>query len=118
LLYCDALRVEECRGNISESYEYNLLRAYTQNSRCYADDIVVKNCAKDDHIVDLKTVFDIMWAHQLKMNSTKSFMGVASSKFLGFIVAFKGIYLNLEKVCAIQETQPPRNLRELRGLQG
>ena len=35
---------------------------------CYINDIAVKSCAKGDHIADLKTVFDIMQAHQLKMN--------------------------------------------------
>jgi len=52
------------------------------------------------------------------MNPAKSFLGVANSKFLGFVVTFKGIHLDSEKVHAIQEMQPPRNLRELRGLQG
>jgi len=61
---------------------------------CYADDIAVKSCAKDDHIADLKTVFDIIRAHQLKMNPTKSFLGVASGKFLGFVVTSKGIQLD------------------------
>jgi len=51
------------------------------------------------------------------MNLIKSFLGVASGKFLGFVVTFKGIHLDPEKVRAIQEIQPPRNLRELRGLQ-
>jgi len=81
------------------------------------DDIAVKGRAKSDHIADLKTVFDIMRAHQLKMNPTKSFLGVASGKFLGFIVTSRGIHLDPKKVRAVQEMQPPRNLRELRGLQ-
>ena len=59
-----------------------------------------------------------LWAHQLKMNPTKSFLGVASGKFLEFIMTSQGIHLDLEKVRTIQEMQPPRNLRELRGLQG
>ena len=59
-----------------------------------------------------------MRPHRLKMNPTKSFLGVASGKFLGLVVTSKGIHLNPEKVHAIQEIQPPRNLRELRGLQG
>ena len=42
---------------------------------CYVDDIVVKSHAKGDHIVDLKTIFDIMRVHQLKINPTKSFLG-------------------------------------------
>jgi len=33
------------------------------------------------------------------MNPTKSFLGVASGKFLGFVVIFKGIHLDPEKVC-------------------
>ena len=65
---------------------------------CYVDDIAVKNCAKGNHIADLKTVFDIMWVHQLKMNPTKFFLGVASGKFLGFVVTSKGIHLDPKKV--------------------
>jgi len=65
---------------------------------CYVDDIAVKSRAKGDYIADLKTVFDIMQAHQLKMNPTKSFLGVASGKFLGFVMTSKGIHLDPEKV--------------------
>ena len=68
---------------------------------CYIDDIAVKSCTKGDHIADLKTVFDIMRAHRLKMNPTKSFLGVASGKFLGFVVTSKGIHLDPEKVHAV-----------------
>ena len=35
---------------------------------CYVDDITVKSHDKGDHLADLKRVFDIMWAHQLKIN--------------------------------------------------
>ena len=52
------------------------------------------------------------------MNPAKSFLGVASGKFLGFVVTSKGIHLDPEKIRAIQEMPPPRSLRELRGLQG
>jgi len=68
---------------------------------CYVDDIVVKSRAKGDHIADLKTVFDIMRVHQLKLNPTKSFVGAASGKFLGFMVTSKGIHLDPEKVCVV-----------------
>ena len=85
---------------------------------CYVDDIAVKNWRKDNHLQDLRTIFDLMQAHQLKMNPTKSFLRVSSGKFLGFIVTSKGIYLDLDKINTIQDMQPPRNLKELRGLQG
>ena len=53
---------------------------------CYIGNIAVKIHDKGVHIVDLKRVFDIMRAHQLKINPTKSFMGVANDKFLGLVV--------------------------------
>ena len=84
---------------------------------CYVDDIAIKCRDNNDHLRDLKTVFDIMQAHQLKINPTKSFLGVSSGKFLGFIITLKGIHLDLDKVKAIQSMQPPKNLKELRGLQ-
>ena len=70
---------------------------------CYIDDIAVKTHDKSDHLADLKRVFDIMQAYQLKMNPTKSFPGVASSKFFRFVVTSKGIHLDPKKVHAIQE---------------
>jgi len=42
---------------------------------CYVDDIAVKSRDKGDHLTDLKRAFDIMLAHQLKMNPTKFFLG-------------------------------------------
>jgi len=75
---------------------------------CYIDDIAVKSRAKGDHIADLKTIFEIMRAHQLKINPTKSFLGVASDKFLGFVMTSKWIHLDPEKVRAVQEMQLQR----------
>ena len=41
-----------------------------------------------------------------------------SSKFLRFMVTSRGIHLDPDKVKAIQNMHPPKNLKELRGLQG
>ena len=66
----------------------------------------------------MKTVLDIMWAHQLKMNPTKSFLGVASRKFLGIVVTSKGIHFDPEKVYVVQEIEPPRILESLEDCKG
>lgn len=79
------------------------------------DDIIVKSCTKD-HLLDLKEVFILMRTYQVKMNLTKSFLRVSNGKSLGFIVTYKGIHLDPEKVCAIKEMQLLINLRELKGL--
>lgn len=52
------------------------------------------------------------------MNLIKSFLGLSSGKLLEFVVISKEIYLDPDKIKAIQQMQPPRNLKELRGLQG
>jgi len=85
---------------------------------CFIDNIVVNSRSRNSHLDDLRTVFDIMRAHQLKMNPTKSFLRVSSGKILRFIIASKGIHLDPNKVKAFQGMQPPKTLKELRGLQG
>jgi len=45
------------------------------------------------------------------MNPTKSFLGVSSGKFLKFIVTSKEIHFDLDKIKAIQDMQPPKNLK-------
>jgi len=47
----------------------------------YVDDIAVKSRDQNDHLHDLKIVFKIMWANQLKMNPTKFFLGISSGTF-------------------------------------
>jgi len=64
---------------------------------CYVDAIAVKSRDKNDHLRDLRTMFDIMRAYQLKMNPTKFFLGVSSGKFLGFIITSKWFHLDLTR---------------------
>ena len=82
------------------------------------NDIAVNNHRRSKHLDDLRIVFDIMQAHQLKMNLTKSFFRVSRGKFFGFIITTKGIHLDPDKVKAIQRMQSLRTLKELKDLQG
>ena len=56
--------------------------------------------------------------YQLKMNPLKCAFGVTSGKFLGFIVRHRGIEVDPSKIAAIRDMPEPRNLQELRSLQG
>src|SRR5436190_2202423 len=84
----------------------------------YVNDIAVKSCLHWDHLTDLREVFNVMRLHQLKMNPTKYFLGIATGKFLGFIINSKGISLDPKKIKVIQNMPPAQSLKELRGLQG
>jgi len=70
---------------------------------CFVDDIEIKSHDKSNYLHDLRIIFDLMRVHQLKMNLTKFFLGLSSGKFLGFIVTFKGIHLDSDKIKAIQD---------------
>ncbi|XP_020249311.1 uncharacterized protein LOC109826702 [Asparagus officinalis] len=108
--------------NAGATYQYAMTSIFQRYVRktveCYVDDLVVKSHDKGNHLNDLKTMFDLTRTHQLKMNPTKSFLGMASGKFLGFVVTASGIRLDPDKVKAIRELPPPKNLKELQGLQG
>jgi len=80
--------------------------------------LVIKAKDRENHPYDLRKVFEKLGQHQLKMNPLKYAFGVTLGKFLGFVVWKKGIEIDLEKVKSIIQMPPPRNLRELRGLQG
>ena len=57
-----------------------------KNIECYVDDVVVKTRKREDHLQDLRKVFNRLRRYQLKMNPLKCAFGVTSGKFLGFIV--------------------------------
>ena len=86
--------------------------------QCYVDDLVVKTKKRGDHLRDLRIVFNRLRKYQLKMNPLKCAFGVTSGKFLGFIVRHRGIEVDQSKIDAIQRMPEPKNLRELRSLQG
>ena len=54
----------------------------------------------------------------MKLNPSKCFFGVASGKFLGFMVSQRGIEANSEKVQAIINMVSPRTVKEVQKLTG
>ncbi|KAL0423246.1 UNVERIFIED_CONTAM: hypothetical protein Sradi_0859400 [Sesamum radiatum] len=89
-----------------------------KNVECYADDLVVKSKKREDHFHDLRKVFECLRRYQLKMNPSKYAFGVTSGKFLGFIVRQRGIEIEQAKIDAILRMPEPRNIHELKSLQG
>jgi len=99
--------------NASATYQRAMSTIFHDHLRktveCYVDNIAIKSHDKNNHLHDLRMMFNLMRAHQLKMNPTKSFLKVSSGKFLGFIVTSKEIHLDPDKIKNIQDMQPPKN---------
>ena len=54
----------------------------------------------------------------MKLNPSKCASGVASGKFLGFMVSHRGIKANPEKIKAILDMKPPQNIKEVQSFTG
>ena len=87
-----------------------------QNVEVYVDDMLVKSLDEERHLDDLQETFDSLRRHQMKLNPNKYAFGVSSGKFLGFMVSQRGIEANPDKIQAILDMEPPKNIKEVQSL--
>ena len=64
----------------------------------YIDDMLVKSKTTADHVVHLSNTFAVLRKYRMKLNPLKCSFGVASEKFLGFMVNHRGIKAKPEKI--------------------
>ena len=67
---------------------------------------------------DLQETFDTLRRYKMKLNLRKCAFGVASGKFLGFMVSQRGIEANLDKIQEILNMNPPKNIKDVQSLTG
>ena len=89
-----------------------------RNMEVYVDDMLVKSKKELTHLDDLKETFATLKQYQMKLNLNKCVFGVASGKFLGFMVSQRGIEANSEKVQAIINMASLRTIKEVQKLTG
>ncbi|XP_074556255.1 uncharacterized protein LOC141812107 [Curcuma longa] len=89
-----------------------------RNIEVYVDDILIKTTRGGTLIADVEEACNTLRRYGLKLNPSKCLFGVRVGRFLGYIVTERGIKANLEKVQALTQMAPPRNLREAQRLVG
>ena len=89
-----------------------------KNIDVYINDMVVKSKVVDEHMGDLRTVFEVLRKHKLCLNASKCSFSVGSGKFLGYMVTHHGIEVNTDKIKAINDLQPSQNPKEVQKLTG
>ena len=67
---------------------------------------------------DLQETFETLRRYKMKLNPSKCAFGVSSGKFLGFMVSQRGIEANPDKIQAILDMEPPKNIKEVQSLTG
>jgi len=79
-----------------------------RNVQVSVNDILVKSRREDDHLEDLKEIFNTLRSYNMKLNPSKYAFGVMVGKFLGFMVSQRDIEANPDKIRAIMEMAPPK----------
>ncbi|CAL8992282.1 unnamed protein product [Prunus brigantina] len=64
----------------------------------YVDDMLVKSRTVDDHLRNLSLMFGKLKQYNMRLNPSKCAFGVASGKFLSFMISQRGIEANPEKI--------------------
>jgi len=58
-----------------------------QEIEVYVDDIIAKSKSEEEHLVNLRKLFERLRKYRLRLNPAKCTFGVKSGKLLGFIVS-------------------------------
>ncbi|RDX75792.1 Retrovirus-related Pol polyprotein from transposon 17.6, partial [Mucuna pruriens] len=84
----------------------------------YMDDMIAKSKTSNQHVEDLRKLFERLQKYRLGLNPAKCTYGVKTRKLLGFIVNQKRIEVDPDKVKVIQNMPPPKTETEVRGFLG
>ena len=79
----------------------------------YVDDMIAKSRTEEEHLINLRKLFERLWKYHLRLDPAKRTFGVKSGKLLGFIVSQKGIEVDPKKVKAILEIPEPCTERQV-----
>ena len=84
----------------------------------YLDDLTVHSKSFEDHIEHLRITFDRLRAANLKLNPSKFKFFATEAKVLGFIVSGETVKMDPEKIKAIIERLPLRNIKDVQIFNG
>jgi hypothetical protein len=79
----------------------------------YVDDIVVKIKSHASLLDNLALVFDRLRSTRTKLNLDKCVFGVTAGKLLSFLVSYRGIEANPEKIKTIEKMRPPARIKDV-----
>jgi hypothetical protein len=89
-----------------------------RTDEAYVDDIVVKTKKASDLLSDLETTFKCLRAQGVKLNPEKCVFGVPQGMLLGFIISERSIEANSEKIAAITNMGPIKDLKGVQRVMG
>ena len=89
-LYCYKVmpfRLKNAGATYQRLVNKMFIKQIERNMEVYVDDTLVKSKEESTHLDDLQETFTTLRQYQMKLNPSKCAFGVASRKFLGFMVS-------------------------------
>ena len=84
----------------------------------YLDDLLIYSKTWDEHMEHIQVVFDRLREAGLKLKMSKCDFLKQEVNYLGHVVSASGVKPDPEKIRAIKELAPPKNVKETRSLLG
>ncbi|GAU25204.1 hypothetical protein TSUD_151040 [Trifolium subterraneum] len=90
----------------------NVLRKYVL---VFFDDILVYSKTWQEHLKHLAAVLQVLQDNELFVKLSKCSFGVSEIEYLGHVVNGQGVSMDKEKIQAVLDWPPPKNIKQLRG---
>jgi hypothetical protein len=84
----------------------------------YVDDIIVKIKSRASLLDNLAQVFDRLRTTRIKLNLNKCVFGVTIGKLVSFLISYRRIEANPEKIRTIEAMWPPARIKDVQKLTG
>ena len=73
----------------------------------------MKSVQRTDHLQHLDKAFNLLRQYKVKLNPEKCTFGVASGKFLGYLVTQRGIEADHDQIFAILNMKSPTYVKKV-----
>ena len=84
----------------------------------YMDDVIIYSSNFEQHLEDIKVVFDAIRVVQLQLKLFKGKSGTMAVEFLGHVVSREGIYPSKKNITAVTSFPKPQATKDVRAFLG
>ena len=95
-------------GAMYQRLVYKMFADYLGDTmEVYIDDMLLKSLLAEQYLDHLCQAFEVLQKYNMKLNPTKCSFGVASGKFLGYMVTQRGIEANPDQIRSVMNIPSP-----------
>ncbi|KAK7862689.1 hypothetical protein R5R35_000930 [Gryllus longicercus] len=95
-----------------------LQKVIERRATLYVDDLIIQSRSFNEHVEDLKMIFQTLIENNLTLNLNKTYFCVEKFDFLGYEVSREGVKMKKDKAKEIDDIPAPKNVKQLRSLLG